>query len=208
MIRCLEKPLFLHIRHFMVLIFVGLAINGCVNLKPQQDPTRYFVLSGPASEKIDESGYLHIAIERIDLPSYLKSPKIATKISGHEIAYAEHFRWTEELETSVARIIRDRLRLNSKIKTVTIYPGNTSAKHDYSLRLNVHQFEGDHQGNVTLSADWRIVDKAGIVMESNTARLTSIWDGSDYTQLVERMNEILLQLCSTISELFNNKLKG
>ena len=206
MIINLEKSLSHHIRALFVLIFVGLITNSCVNLKPQSDPTRYFVLAG-AFDNIEESGHLQIAIERIELPSYLQSQKIAIKISAHEIIYAEHYRWAEELETSVAKIIRNRLRVNNHIKSVSVYPWKDSVEYDYRIRLIIHHFEGDYQGNITLAADWKVVNKAGNVLTNNTEQLTGFWDGSDYNQMVEGMNELLLQLCSKISEVLNDNVK-
>ena len=141
----------------------GLALTGCLNLKPVADPTRFYVLSpvpGAASGTIVSHGPLALGLGRVEIPAYLLDSRIALRPGAHEINYSEPHRWAERLDKGVQRVLGANLSalLGSDQVVLSAWQrGEVTAE----IYLSVQRFECDERGRVVLEARWRIASPGG-----------------------------------------------
>ncbi len=201
-----------NIDKLITFIFISIFLSGCINLDPQPDPTRFFVLSSESegsTKKIKVNDkVISIGLQNIELPKYLDSSKIVVRKNNNEITYSEFNRWSESLDISFNRVISSKLDNLLETKQVEIFPWSGNFKHDYFIKIKVSQFEGDSNGNIILIADWNIYkkSKSNMVKNGSTFYRKKSWDGSDISQLVKQMNIALNQLGDEIVESFQVKL--
>ena len=141
----------------------GLALTGCLNLRPVTDHTRFYVLwavpaAGPG--KVGSDGGLAVGISRVDIPAYLRDSRIALRQGAAEIKYCEYYQWAERLDKGIQRVLAADLssRLSSnRVVLSTWQRGEVRAE----LYLSVQRFECDERGRVVLEARWRIATPGG-----------------------------------------------
>jgi len=187
------------IKHVSLLFLTGalLLSAGCVDLKPQNDPTRYFILPGIMgnSDKITRTqnrATLNIGLKRIEIPNYLNSPLIMTRRGDNEIVYSEFNRWGNDLERSLGDAITKDLVGKVSNARLSTAPWPDGVDFDHTINIRFQRFDGDDDGNTTLLAQWEIASPG-----SNTApirgetRATDQWDGRDYADLVAALSRTL-----------------
>ncbi len=185
----------------MLFLFIA---YGCINLESQHDPTRIFVLSGnsPTVPAAAKEGFA-IRFKQIELPSYLDSPKIATRQGGFEIIYSEFNRWGEDLDKAIGRILVETLLAHPRIREVTLSPSN-QAESDFQISLSISQFEGINKNAAVLEARWNIVyAETGETIEAGIITANRSWDGQDYAALVRSLSDTLAELGQDISRVFD-----
>ena len=95
------------IRQGMLLVLVAGAA-GCLSLKPQPDPARFYVLSATVAEPEARQPGSLVGVGPVTLPGYLRHSQILTRYDDHKMSLAESSRWAEPLEPMVARVLRDQ----------------------------------------------------------------------------------------------------
>ena len=182
-----------------LVLFLFIA-SGCINLDPQHDPTRIFVLSGnsPTVPTAAKEGFA-VRFKRIELPSYLDSPKMATRQGDFEIVYSEFNRWGEDLDKAIGRVLAETLLAHPRIREVSQFPSN-QAESDYQISLNISRFEGKNKNAAVLEAQWKILNaETGETIKTGFTSTHRPWDGNDYDALARALSDNLAELGRDIS---------
>lgn len=182
------------------LFILALFLAGCIDLEPRPDPTRIFVLTGnaPIVPSTNKRG-IALRVNRIELPSYLDSPKMAIRQGGLEIVYSDFNRWGEDLDTAIARNLVNSLLTNPHVSRVVLAPSN-QAPSDYYVTVTILRFEGENSNAAVLEARWDIFDSGTMeISESGNTSARRPWDGTDYAALARALSDTLTVLGQDIS---------
>lgn len=189
-----------------------LAVSGCSILpKPVEDPTRYYVLSGPGDGATDPGqprGRMIVGIRNVDLPSYLRNSKsMVVRYGENELRYEDFARWAEALETGVNRVVRDRLAATPEVRAVVGAPFLGGEERDYELRIRLLRCEGIRdvatgEAAAVLSAVYEILDPAKdgeVVSRKAFSVRPGPWDGQDFGQLSALLSSAVAALADDIA---------
>jgi uncharacterized lipoprotein YmbA len=73
----------------------------------------------------------------------------------NEVHLANFSQWAEPLEKSIPRVLSENLARLTGTDQVSVFPWPTQMKIDLKVEIAVLEFEGNSDGEVTLSARWR-----------------------------------------------------
>ncbi len=184
---------------------MAMALSGCIDLEPRTDSTRFFVLSsavGPSPVlRAEAASDLSLGLLQINLPPYLKSPKIANRSGSNEIVYSDTNRWGEKLEIALGRALADNIATQIPVRGVSVFPWAEPVPHDYNISVRIIRFEGDDAGRVTLEAEWMVLNPTDDtpLKRGETDVNLSGWDGADYGILVSSLSSALSTLAQELS---------
>ncbi len=149
---------------------------------------------------------LSLGLGPISLPKYLDRPQIVTRISSHEIDLAEFHKWGAPLKDNLVSVLHENLSKLLSTNRIVEYPWNRSHLPDYQLSLEVMQFDGTKNQEVSLSVRWRLAgDDGKRVLQEKTSQFSEIIQGSDYEDLVEAMSRMLALLSREIADALNSR---
>jgi uncharacterized protein len=148
---------------FTLAALSGLVLTGCLNLKPQADPTRYFILTPmapPEPPNPRSAGGLALGIGPVEVPDYLNNNSIAVRKDGAEIEYLVYRLWAERPEKGLLRIVS--ANLGGLLHTESILL-NDWRREDVAreLHIRIQRFDFDEHGSITLDAVWRTTRPGG-----------------------------------------------
>ena len=177
---------------------------GCVNLKPQPDMTRFFVLAAdlvPSATAGDTQQGLALGMRRLQLAPHLDTPSIVVRRGLHEISFSDLYRWGEDLETGIARTLADYLASTASVGSVDIVPWPDRAVHDFVIAIRIQRFEGEIPDVARLLASWTIhhPDDGRVLKQGITDQSTSGWIAEDYADLVKKLDASLRILAADLA---------
>ena len=191
------------------LILAGL-LSACVQLDPETDPTRYYLLTGgtaPAGmEKASGGGetIAVVALQSSGFPEYARRSGLAVRHGDHEIRYAEWHQWAQAPEDDFLAAFAGALE--ARVPGLRVVPWGTAIPSPEGpsatvLRLEIDRFEGHASGEARLSASWQW-------REPETAapgpwrhfRTATPWRGGDYSTLVVAHHENLRRLAAEVAK--------
>ena len=188
-----------------IMMFGLLVLGGCVNLKPQPDRTRFYVLGSDQSVLISDglprSG-LVIGMRRLSLAPYLDTPSIVVRRNANEISFSDLNRWGEDLETGISRALSQYLEMSAAISSVDMVPWPDQVEHDFVLSIQIHRFEGELPDGTRLLASWSIhnPDDGRVLKQGSTNQSTSGWIAEDYSDLVQKLDAVLQNLAIELAD--------
>jgi uncharacterized lipoprotein YmbA len=190
----------------MVTVLMVIA-SACANTQP----THFYLLSAmQASESFPmldaKNSGISLGLGPISLPKYLDRPQIVTRMSSHEIDLAEFHKWGEPLKDNLVSVLHKNLSMLLSTNRIVEYPWNRSNLPDYQLSLEVLQFDGTKNQEASLSVRWRLAGEDGKkVFQEKTSQFSEIMGGSDYTDLVEAMSQMLATFSQEIVDVLNSR---
>jgi len=149
------------IRHGMLLA-LALGAAGCLSLKPQPDPARFYVLAATVPEPATRQQGMIVGVGPVALPDYLERSQIVTRYGDHRLGLAEASRWAEPLEPMVARVLRDDLVAALGAERGIDYPWARTVAPAPVIEVDFEHFERDSAGTALLDARWRVRNGAGV----------------------------------------------
>ena len=175
---------------------------GCSFLpEPKADPTRYYVLTGPA---FDEPGVRQVAgafvvgLKSVQVAPYLNGKAMIVRNATNEIAYQEFARWAEPLDVGVGRMLAARLVGSDKIKRVYPQPFPFDVERDYDVRIEVLRCEGEHKSDGKIVASLACVvevteAKSGgaVVLRKVFTAPEAAWNGKDFSRLAQLLSDAI-----------------
>jgi len=182
-------------------------VAGCTLIpEPPKDPTRYFVLTGPAlsDDGVRQlGGSLRIGLKSVEMAPYLRKPMIAVRHDANELAYDDYVRWAEPLEQGIARIVQARLLASPQVGRVFTAPFVFEQQHDYDIALNIIRCEGVVEGRTVarFAAAVEITtggEDASVVARKVFQAPDAAWDGKDFTALAAALSTGVAALCDDL----------
>lgn len=195
-------------RILVPLLLAGL-LSACVQLDPETDPTRYYLLAGgtptAGMEKAPGAGEtaMLVALQSAGFPEYARRPGLAVRHGDHEIRYAEWHQWAQAPEDDFLAAFAGALEARAPgLRVVawgTVVPARDGPPMRV-LRLEIDRFEGHASGEARLSASWQW-------REPDTAapgpwrhfRTATPWSGGDYSTLVVAHHDNLRRLAAEVA---------
>jgi ABC-type uncharacterized transport system auxiliary subunit len=183
-----------------LLSFVLSGLTGCSFLPaPQPDPTRHYVLTGPAPDSTQPDkmeGSLVLGLKRIEIAPYLNGKDMVVRAGGNEITYQNFARWAEPLTTSIGRALAGGFARSDKVARVYSQPFPFDVERHYDVGVRVLSCEGEKK------EDGRIVASFSALVEVTEAKTGGLvvsrkvfvapeveWNGRDFGQLAKALND-------------------
>ena len=205
---------FLRIRIVLFLLLAGSFLCGC--LSTTTPATRFYVLNpldpgvSPISE-IDRKGPLSVEVASLHLPQYLEKPQIVTRSSKNRLELAEYHQWGGNLRKNMMRVLGQNLSRLLATPHIAIYPHRPTISPDFRVDLEVMHFERDADGQVRLSAQWRL--SSGKDRKPLTTRITDlaspiVQKGGGFEHTVSAMSELFGELSQIIGSAILEHIHG
>ena len=141
----------------MAALLAGL-VTGCVNLAPQTDATRFYVLEAatPDATAADAGCSSTILIGPVRLAGHLEQPAVVERLGDHEVRYLEWHRWAEPLTQAVPRTLVRRLAGEVPGACVAGYQRVTPGADTLQVEIEIDRLELTSGNQAVLTASWRI----------------------------------------------------
>jgi uncharacterized protein len=142
----------------ILLLSAMLGLTACIHFKPAEVSTQYLILSPTAQQEAltntPASGVIGIA--PVNLPDYLLKDSLAVRKGKNEISYRDDVLWAGRLDHGLQQTVAANLArlLPSNPIRVTPWKGG---EVQWTLHLDVQQFDVDTQGRAQCALSWRIV---------------------------------------------------
>jgi uncharacterized lipoprotein YmbA len=172
-------------------------LPGCNVAQPaQDDPTRYFVLSDPATSTVavPAASAPRIGLHAIRLESYLKHREMVVRTAANEVQFKDYRRWAEPLDAAVGRVLRVSLVTSDSVSQVLSEPFPFDQQRDYDVMVDVRRCEGSYEGSAYKAEFSAFVEisTAGsdpkVVSRKLFTAPAADWDGTDYDRLASLLS--------------------
>lgn len=133
-------------------------VTGCVNLAPQTDATRFYVLEAatPGATAADAGCSRTILIGPVRLAGHLEQPAVVERLGDHEVRYLEWHRWAEPLTQAVPRTLVRRLAGELPGACVAGYQRVTPGANTVQVEIEIDRLELTAANEAVLTTSWRI----------------------------------------------------
>jgi len=184
-------------------------LGGCSFLRPQDDPTRFYVLTVPpaATERFADGEFkkLRIGLKPVEVPAYLRTKSMVVRTGTNEIHFAEFDRWAEPLDQGIIRVMKENLSAARNVASVTLNShGDDSLDCEVAIRILAFEGVRAERGtsSIRFAASWEVravgTNSTAIKRGGFTADVVA-WDGKDYGQLAERLSDAIAQASITLA---------
>ncbi len=180
-------------------------LGGCLDLKPQPDVTRYFVLgetsSATSTASVDNPQGLPLGMRALRVAPHLDSQHIVTRLDAHEVSFADDFHWGEDLDEGISRTLAAYLAATDPVRSVQVVPWPDRAVYEYVIEVHVERFEGFTPDAAHLLATWSILDAEDgrPLRQGRTDHRAQGWSASDYPDLVHKLDASLHVLAEDLA---------
>jgi uncharacterized lipoprotein YmbA len=184
----------------LVLLLAAAFAAGCAWTRPKEDPTEFFVLEGLPAPKTLNEPRPQVELAEVELPEYLKNPRMATRSRDTEIEYAEFRRWGEPLAQGISRVIKEDLAPAADVQQ----PAAAGRAPRYRLSVRLSAFEGVRlstgAGSTRVEAAWELqpAGKGAPPVQGRFSAAPAVWDGKDYGRLARLESDALSALCEDL----------
>lgn len=197
----------------MLLWVLLIATAGCFRLSRESPPLQQYVLGGVARDSVsglagadgdatrvsgpaETTGGYAVGLRRAGVAAYLDVPLLVVRDGGHRVVTSEFHRWGENLTEGINRVVASKLAAGAPRYRVDVAPWAPRATHDFLVQLQITRFEGVREaaGNrIHVRADWDIIRPRDgrVLLRGRTDRQDGSWNGTDYSQLVARLDDAL-----------------
>ena len=165
---------FLHRHRHVAIIFLALALAGC--LGGQSPSTNFYMLSPLGPSQAGESaasaeGRIHIGLETVVIPEYLNRNEIVLNLDNTIYQFAEFNQWAEPLDANLTRVLEENLtNLLQDDSIEVIRASESSIPLDYRLEVDVLRLDGNLGDQVTLIVQWALLEteEDGLILMRRT----------------------------------------
>lgn len=182
--------------------------------KPQPDPTRHYVLTGPAVEGVNEAlgqGTLKVGVRTVSVAPYLDGKAMIVRRGDNEIVYREFARWAEPLGVAINRMLVARLNVAPQVARVFRQPYPFDVSRDVDVAVTVLRAEGRVKADGTATTSFlcgieivRVDERSGAAPEVLAREIFEApeipWKEGDYSALAAGLSESIAKLAEAIAE--------
>jgi uncharacterized lipoprotein YmbA len=180
-------------------------LAGCTILpKPQTDPTRYYVLTGPAiaaTAAAMPTGTLRVGLQTVRIAPYLDGKAMIVRRGENEIDYRDFARWAEPLTTGVGRMLGAQLLASGQVGRVYSHPFPLDVERDVDVTLSILRCEGlikaDGTAVVSFVCSVEVADArpgGSVRMRRVFSAPETAWKDGDYSALASQLSDAVAQL--------------
>ena len=163
-------------------------------------PTRFYTLDPvpPEHGAVAVPG-APVQIGQVTIPPALDRISFVTRASPNRIEVSDQDRWAAPLDGMICRVLAADLAARlSGVRVLT--PGDpTPTGPVLTVLLNIRQFVGDAAGNVTLEADWSVLDKGEHPVFARQAAITRHAGSGQAGPIAAAMSHALAELSDRVA---------
>lgn len=197
------------------LLAASALLSGCSFFpRPAPDPTRHYVLTGPAPAAVNAAarqGTLKVGLRSVQIAPYLDGKAMIVRRGENEIDYRDYARWAEPLATGINRMLVARLHVSDRVDRVFPQPYPFDVARDVDVSVSVLRCEGRIRpdGKAVISFTCaveivRVADKPGatgggqVLFREVFEAPETPWKDGDYAALAAGLSEKVAQLADVI----------
>jgi uncharacterized protein len=172
--------------------------------KPQTDPTRYYVLTGPSLATVAATmpaGTLRVGLQTVRAAPYLDGKSMIVRRGDNEIDYRDFARWAEPLSTSVGRMLGAQLLASGQVGRVYASPFPLDVTRDVDVTISILRCEGVVKADGTAAASFACVVEVADARPDGSVRMRRLfnapettWTEGDYSALARQLSDAITQL--------------
>lgn len=195
-----------------LLAAAALALAGCsVFPTPSQDPTRHYVLTGPAPLAADAPlgrGTLKVGLRSVRVAPYLDGKAMIVRRGDNEIDYRDYARWAEPLSVGVSRMLSARLLTSDRVARVVAQPYPFDVARDVDVAVTLLRCEGQVNPGAPASVSFscaleitRAREGAGegeVLLRETFQAPRMEWKEGDYAALARGLSEAVAKLADRV----------
>lgn len=166
-------------------------------------PSYFYVLSSsPAVSTPDALAQEPaIGVGPINIPKYLARPQMVQRSGDHQLELHEQHRWAEPLQDNITRVLAENLARMVPTQQLAVFPWGRSARIDYHVTVEVSQFDADTEGNVTLTALWRVFGRTDEeLVRQQLSSFTETAEGTEHAAIAAAHSRALDALSRDIAQ--------
>lgn len=191
-------------RKVSVYLFFALFLGGCVPVLNTPSP-RFYLLRPIDKSEVKEEFILAsdaiIAIGPVRIPEYQNRPQIVTKNKDGLLTFAQFDRWSEPLDTGLARLLLENLTLMLPKATLVMFPANFAIPLNYQLIAEVIQLENQLDKGIFFVVQWSIINAQDNKMVfTKRSEFRQPINPHNYPGLVEALSSACASLSSEIAK--------
>lgn len=166
-----------------ILIFIFCLISGCVQLDPEEDPVRYYVLSTDIPEDLEnaEVGGTLVDFRLNSIPEYARRRPLAIHQGNGVVEYLPYERWAESLQNALRRVFEQHLEYANadwRVNSRAMYQREQS---DLSIFIRITELQIRQSGQVVLSGEYTESDiDSGKIRRSYQKSVQTPWSLGEY----------------------------
>lgn len=168
----------------MLMLLLPLMLGACASSSP---PASRYVLPGGAlsSAPSEPEGVVEVTTPR--LPHYLDVEGIVMQTDDITLHEANGHQWAEALGRQLERGLR--ARLSAALPAWRVVRNAAGDDQAITLRLEVDQFQGRHDGLAIASGQWQLLDHQNNVLSMNTFQTDTPLAEDGYPALVRALGK-------------------
>jgi len=125
-------------------VIAALALVGACSSGP---PTHFYTLSDTAPEATPPVGVGWVRIVNLTIPGEIDRPELVRRVGPNQLSIAGLDRWAAPLDETIRRALSDDIAR----RVPAPVPGQ-----QYSVSVEIREFYGDSNCNVSLRASWTV----------------------------------------------------
>jgi uncharacterized lipoprotein YmbA len=193
------------LRSFLFLALATALWSGCLS---RIDQTRYYFLSTPApvpSAAVDR-GQVFLAGLRLTSAEYLRAKPMLVEVGDNQLRSSEDNVWQETPPAGFTRVLAGRFAQNLPNCQLTSMPSATTNQPEMVLEIELRSMQGRLQprSEAEVSAELRILDASGRLLERDELRQTAPWNPTNapdgYAALASAESRAAAALADEIGE--------
>ena len=143
-------------------------------------------------------------LREIELPRYLKEPRMVIRPSEHTIQFRESERWGEPLEDGISRAVSLNIQNQVSKSQFSIFPNRRKEGLVWDISISFSSFELIGQ-EVVVVAKWEAKKKGAELISGSFVQKTEINQSDSVDQEITTLNHALFELSSELIKTLLNQ---
>jgi uncharacterized protein len=154
----------------------------------------------PAIGDVEHNVRTRVAVGPVKVPEMVDRPQFVVRQSSNRVDVLEQHRWAQSLRTEIARVIAADLQ--GQLRDVQVASSSEYAgRHaDYSIAIDIEQFDAVPGQGVIVQAVWTIRRTTGLILQSARTLVREPVHGSDIEQLAVAYGQALAAISVRIGQ--------
>ncbi|MCB2168320.1 MAG: PqiC family protein [Deltaproteobacteria bacterium] len=176
----------------------------CAGCFGKSQPSRFYTLSAmeqaaAGALPVSPARDVAIGIGPIKIADYLDRSEIVTRTGDNRLELAEYDQWAGSFEDNLTQVMADNIGVMVPTERIYLYPWPTSLTLDYQVVLDIVRCDGRLNGEVLLTARWRVLAGAKKkVLAVRRSTITEPVNRPGYEALVAAQSRALATLSREI----------
>jgi uncharacterized lipoprotein YmbA len=184
--------------HFFALFVIFLG-HGCIIPESNHVAPDFYLLSDLAlpAEQTPIDTELTFYLREIELPRYLKEPRMVTRPSEHTIQFREGKRWGEPLEDGISRAVSLNIQNQVSKSQFSIFPNRRKDGLAWDLSISFSSFERIGR-EVVVAAKWEAKKTGAELVTGSFVQKTEVHQSDSVKEEITALNHALFELSSKL----------